>query len=217
MDKIFLNKKTLFFFTAFFFWTVAFSSVFAQVNASVGGTCSYIQDPIVIGGQNDMREVVFLQSFLQLYEQLPVAITGEFDGQTILAVREFQKRYAKDILEPWGLTTPTGVVSVTTIHKINEIYCGTDSKGLSSEEEAVIAAVLKKSPGTGAATPTATSLSNMVKDQNDRLGGTPVGFIDQFSLPILIVLFALLFVQVLFLWGFFPRLKRVPLIPHSFE
>lgn len=48
-------------------------------------------------------------------------ITGSFDQATENAVSNFQEKYAKEILEPWGFTEGTGLVSKTTREKLNEL------------------------------------------------------------------------------------------------
>jgi len=48
-------------------------------------------------------------------------VTGYFGPKTKQAVIRFQEKYAKDILEPWGFTEGTGIVSKTTRAKLNEI------------------------------------------------------------------------------------------------
>jgi len=48
-------------------------------------------------------------------------ITGFFGSETKEAVIKFQEKYAKEILEPWGFTKGTGLVSKTTRSKLNEL------------------------------------------------------------------------------------------------
>jgi hypothetical protein len=70
-------------------------------------------------------EVTKLQTFLKNTEKLNVTITGVYDAQTIEAVKAFQTKYADVVLAPWGITTPTGNVYMTTLKKINSLACGT--------------------------------------------------------------------------------------------
>ncbi|MDE1874985.1 MAG: peptidoglycan-binding protein, partial [Patescibacteria group bacterium] len=77
-----------------------------------------------IGASNDPNEVRKLQYFLNVYEGNNLPIDGVFGTSTEAAVATFQLKYASDILAPWGISTPTGIVYITTSRKINEIYCG---------------------------------------------------------------------------------------------
>ena len=73
---------------------------------------------------NDREEVKKLQSFLSGYEgykDLPA--TGYYGVLTRGAVKQFQEKYATDILAPWDLTEGTGWVLQTTLDKVNQLYC----------------------------------------------------------------------------------------------
>lgn len=48
-------------------------------------------------------------------------VSGYFGPKTKEAVIRFQEKYAADILEPWGFTSGTGLVSKTTRKKLNEL------------------------------------------------------------------------------------------------
>jgi uncharacterized protein YqgV (UPF0045/DUF77 family) len=88
------------------------------------GRCSYISDYVGPGRENDPYEVRKLQAYLTVYEGAALDINGSYDADTEAAVRNFQTRYAALILEPWGITRPTGHAYITTKRAINEIYCG---------------------------------------------------------------------------------------------
>lgn len=89
-----------------------------------GGQCSYLDDYLKIGRDNDRMEVLKLQAFLSAIEHLNVPLTGVFDQATFDAVSDFQEKYKEDVLAPWGYYVPTGYVYITTRNKINEIFCG---------------------------------------------------------------------------------------------
>lgn len=82
-------------------------------------------------GDTDNKEVAWLQKCLQ-YEKLfptqdnnrPFNVTGNFYGMTLKAVKEFQKKYAIDILVPAGIPKddPTGIVGKYTINKLNQLF-----------------------------------------------------------------------------------------------
>src|SRR3989344_3515928 len=86
--------------------------------------CNYLLEYIRFGFQNNPTEVRKLQAFLRDFEGFQnLQVTGFYDSITFEAVKAFQMRYSKDVLEPWGLLEPTGYVYITTKKKINEIYC----------------------------------------------------------------------------------------------
>ena len=83
----------------------------------------YLTQHIKLGAHNDANEVRKLETFLVQHEHAHITIDGVYTQQDAQAVKEFQAKYAKDVLIPWGLTAPTGFVYKTTRDKINELYC----------------------------------------------------------------------------------------------
>ncbi len=79
----------------------------------------YLEEYIRYGTSGE--EVEKLQTFLNeyLHEDLPV--TGYYGDMTLELVNRFQMKHANEILEPWGITEPTGYVYKTTQRKINDI------------------------------------------------------------------------------------------------
>ena len=108
----------------------------APVNST---SCQLLTNYMSLGGNNNSADVTKLQTFLKNVEGINVNITGIFDVQTEQAVMAFQTKYASDTLAPWGATTPTGHVFLTTLKKINARACNT-SGVLTSAELAEIAA-----------------------------------------------------------------------------
>lgn len=75
--------------------------------------------------QNDPEQVKKLQQFLSDKIEGTVPLTGEFGPATDAAVRAFQLKYADQILNPWGIQSPTGFVYLTTQRWINLMSCST--------------------------------------------------------------------------------------------
>lgn len=90
------------------------------------GPCEvYLHKYIKYGAKNDPAEVRKLQAFLRVFEKRSdIAVTGVYDYKTYMAVKDFQKKYMKGVLAPWGISEPTGYVFITTTLKINMLYCG---------------------------------------------------------------------------------------------
>jgi len=89
---------------------------------------TYLNGYLGIDRDNDTDEVLKLQTFLKDNEGMDtVELTGVFDEGTRNAVLAFQEKYSADILDPWGITEPTGYVYVTTKHKIDDLYFNRDT------------------------------------------------------------------------------------------
>lgn len=102
------------------------SNLFAPQGEILGATsCLYLIDYVKIDWKNDPIEVLKVQSFLNVFENENLSLTGNFDQTTFEAVARFQTKYASDILTPWGDNVTTGFVYILTKKKINEIYCNT--------------------------------------------------------------------------------------------
>ncbi len=88
---------------------------------------SYLTKQIIWGARNDKNEVLKLQKFLKEKQgQTKIKYTGVYDYATLLAVRNFQTKYAKDILVPNKLKRSTGQVSFSTLKKINALVCSSE-------------------------------------------------------------------------------------------
>lgn len=76
--------------------------------------------------RNDTDQVSRLQTFLREvfgFQGLPT--TGVFDATTDSVVRAFQLQYREDILRPWPVSEPTGIVAFYTRRAINYLWCVT--------------------------------------------------------------------------------------------
>lgn len=73
---------------------------------------------------NSGEEVVALQQALKVDGEFPSTqvCTGYFGTVTQKAVKNFQIKYAKDILIPAGVTSPTGIVGMYTLAKLNQLF-----------------------------------------------------------------------------------------------
>ena len=90
------------------------------------GSCSALLTQYLgLGRKNDTAQVKLLQTFLNgnLGTKLPV--TGFFGPLTYAAVKQFQLKYKTAILDPWGISDPTGYVYKFTQYEINLLSCST--------------------------------------------------------------------------------------------
>ncbi len=97
----------------------------------------YLTDFLKKGGENKLEQVQRLQDVLKK-DGFEVEVNGVFDDTTHAAVLAFQGKYAEKILMPWGLTSPTGFVYLTTRKQVNEIYCEGKEFPLSTDEQSIV-------------------------------------------------------------------------------
>lgn len=102
------------------------------LGAAISATCStpYMTEYVFPYRTNSVEAVGKLQAFLRQFENADIMINGMYDAKTQLAVRDFQNKYATEIIKPWhdaGLLTSstdsTGVVYLTTQRMINMRVC----------------------------------------------------------------------------------------------
>ncbi len=92
----------------------------------LGESCIPYMTPgglIRMGANNDPEQVMKLQTFLNKWMNASLPVTGFYGPLTQAAVMAFQLQHADEILAPWGLTTPTGIVYLTTLRWINSMEC----------------------------------------------------------------------------------------------
>jgi len=99
------------------------SAVVLGVAVNPVNNCLGISQYMRMGMNNDANQVKSLQTFLKDTQEVDVDINGIYDEKTVEAVKTFQTRYANVILAPWGTSIPSGIVSITTLKKINQIAC----------------------------------------------------------------------------------------------
>lgn len=92
----------------------------AEIKKETPGWCFNFYQSLAYGDKGE--DVKALQIALQKEGIYKGLITSYFDSLTLSAVMSFQVRYAKNILNPWGLIKGTGYVGRTTKAKLNEIY-----------------------------------------------------------------------------------------------
>lgn len=71
---------------------------------------------------NDPEEVKLWQIFLNREVGAKLPITGFFGSMTFKAAKDFQLKYANEILNPWDITEATGYIYKSTIYKANRIF-----------------------------------------------------------------------------------------------
>ncbi len=91
----------------------------------LGESCGiYINSHFKLGSsKNNSEQVKKLQTFLNKWLGSNIPVTGFYGPLTFAQVKKFQEKYGDDILKPWGLTTPTGIVYLSTVKKINQLEC----------------------------------------------------------------------------------------------
>jgi hypothetical protein len=69
-------------------------------------------------------EVLALQQALKVDGEFPSiqVCTGYFGSQTLQAVKNFQEKYASEILTPAGLSSPTGRIGQYGLAKLNSLF-----------------------------------------------------------------------------------------------
>ena len=91
----------------------------------LGASCGLYMDKHLRRGssKNDKDQTIKLQQFLNKYGFGSFTPTGFFGPLTEAATKAFQAKYVDEILKPWGLNSPTGLVYLSTLTQINKIEC----------------------------------------------------------------------------------------------
>jgi peptidoglycan hydrolase-like protein with peptidoglycan-binding domain len=79
-----------------------------------------LTDEIKYGQDNDEVQVKRLQKFLNQFENENLDVDGNYDPATIAAVNRYQRKYAHEILQPWGYAQPISTVFTTMRGHIND-------------------------------------------------------------------------------------------------
>ena len=88
-------------------------------------SCPLLTSYIIPGQANNSNDISKLQIFLNVNDSANIPTDGVLNAATIAAVKNFQAKYVTDIMIPWGNSTPSGQVYITTLKKINSIACAT--------------------------------------------------------------------------------------------
>lgn len=91
----------------------------------LGESCGLYMDQHLRRGYslNDAEQVEKLQKFLNDQGYANFVPTGFFGPLTEAAVKRFQQAYANEILAPWNIAEPTGLVYITTLRQVNLLEC----------------------------------------------------------------------------------------------
>lgn len=97
----------------------------ASTGQVLGESCGlYMERHLRLGSKkNDANQTKKLQTFLNKWMGSTLPVSGFYGPQTVKVLNAFQAKYADDILVPWNIKGPTGLVYFTTLHKINELEC----------------------------------------------------------------------------------------------
>ncbi len=151
-------------FIAFIFLILGSQTVFALETTS-DSKCNYIQNYLVFGSESVSRDVMRLQLFLNSHEGENLSTNGIFRMETKQAVERFQVKYKDRILAPWGITSPTGYVYITTRNTINELYCGIKTPYTDSEKSIISSSII----ATTIITSNASSTENIITTEDNNI------------------------------------------------
>ena len=96
----------------------------ASTGQVLGASCGLYMDKFIRSGKNNnVDQVKKLQTFLNKWMGSNLPVTGFYGPLTLAALNAFQIKYAPNVLTPWGLSGPTGIVYLTTLRWINMLEC----------------------------------------------------------------------------------------------
>lgn len=96
----------------------------ASENARACSLALYPVKPIMVGGNNDVSQVMLLETYLNEFENANLPVDGEYGEADIRAVIAWQEKYASEILAPWGITQGTGHIYTTSLAKFRSLFQG---------------------------------------------------------------------------------------------
>jgi len=93
-----------------------------QADAATGG-CFEFRETLQSGSRGpEVRAIQFILSFEGFAVSTSELQAASLGSTTAAALRRFQEKYAKDILQPVGLSRGTGTVGIRTRAKLNALY-----------------------------------------------------------------------------------------------
>lgn len=97
----------------------------STVGQVLGVSCGlYMEKHLRRGSfKNDREQTVKLQAFLNKWINSGLPTTGFFGPLTENAVKVFQTKYSQEVLAPWGISKPTGLVYLSTLRQLNLLEC----------------------------------------------------------------------------------------------
>jgi VCBS repeat-containing protein len=97
----------------------------ASTGEVLGDSCGlYMDKHIRLGSRkNNAEQVKKLQDFLNRNMGSTLPVTGFYGPLTNGIVKNFQVKYSDEVMKPWGLTSPTGLVYLATLRQINNLEC----------------------------------------------------------------------------------------------
>ena len=90
-------------------------------------TTPYLVNYVSFNAINNPQDVMMLERYLNTYEKANLPVDGIYGAADVVAVKQWQEKYASEILAPWGLTQGTGYVYITSLRKIKQVHelnCG---------------------------------------------------------------------------------------------
>lgn len=182
--------------------------------------CAYMHISSTDDLHTNPLEIAKLQVFLKDLQRYDLEVTGVYNATTDEFIRDVLLAYGVTDIDP--LSDDAQLAGV-----VNAIVCGTlQPVVLQSDAQESSAAIddidevrrdtsseADETVSTSSATSAPPTYSTV---DGEQLKGTPVGFVNEYSLPILIMLFLVVSVQIVYMWGIAPR-RRMQLIPREFK
>ena len=83
----------------------------------------YVDKYLRKGYNNNVETVKKVQIFLNNYMNAGLVVDGIYGSKTEMAVKNFQLARKEKVLNPWGISAPTGIFYLTTQTEVNNIMC----------------------------------------------------------------------------------------------